>query len=85
MASMEPGSGRCDGECVSTNGIASPSLTENSATVERFSPRIGAGVRKVVMSGPAMARSTQSGMSHGPSAGTPVASETRLTHGTEAP
>lgn len=85
MASIDAGSGRCDGECVSTKGIASPAATANSATVDRFSPRTCAGVRSTTMSGPAMARSTQPGISHGSSDTAPVSSVTRLTHGTEAP
>src|ERR1700704_5134987 len=45
-----------DAEYDKTKGTTSPLATVNSLTVFRFSPLIGAEVRSVTMSGPAMAR-----------------------------
>ncbi len=56
---------------MSTNGFRSPASTVKSATVRRFSPRIGTGVRSASASGPAIAMR--------------VSSSTRRTHGTIEP
>lgn len=66
------GSRRCDGAYDSENGTRSSAFTVNSATVCRFSPESGTGVRSTTVSGPAIAF-------------TPASRGSRVTHGTEKP
>ena len=56
--SIARGTGRCEGEYVSTNGISSPAATSNSPTVRFSSPCSSTGVRSVSLSGPATACSS---------------------------
>src|SRR5262249_384042 len=55
LASIAGGVGRCDGPCVKTKGVHSPSATSNSATVAKSFPCNGTGVRSTTWFAPAMA------------------------------
>jgi hypothetical protein len=60
--SMASGGGRCDAPWVNTNGTVAPSVTSNSATVFKSTPRTGTGVCKRTISGPETARNVPSAM-----------------------